>query len=697
MSDEIEIEGEVQSFNEYGGTEKGYEFKGEPRINIIEKEVYEERIGKVFHLVWKALSKSFGPYGAPTIIYNYPWSHVTKDGYTIMKNLSMDASKTLVDQAIANMASDICGRLNYTVGDGTTSAVVATKSIYDQYMLQKERLTQMNVLPRDILSKFDVMKDEIIKQLSAKIVGIQSKDPEELRKNIERVVYISSNADEKITSYISDLYKELGAPAITCEMDPDGETKKTIIDGYKYNLILNDKIYCNNDDSCEIRNFDIVVFSTKISASTYEFILQPLNEMSRQRGRKLVVCARAYDESAMVKIANDLNNEYAKTRDINMILTTYRAISEHTRKLLSDFAMLMNTPVIDSGMERKLLDKLTAGTDPVYLFEFDQRDINGLAAIAVNPEDRDEQGRAQAIKYNKGVDELPEGFIPLSDTFDLGEEYIRIGYCGYGKIGLKNSIFQDFFYDEGRYDAHMKDAKNELETLEERYKNLGTFNFEVAQAQERYYALGLKTGVIGVGGDTELSRKLLKDSVDDAVRAANSAFRYGTVLGCNVNLIQAIDEVLKTKTDKVDRLLLNILKEGFKSVYKTVLMNANISDKPTDIKAEAGNIDVAIKELSNRLGIDDFNSIHNGAFEASKILARIADDHNRESKYITLTDFIIEYSQATSTVFDVSSNRFTNEIVNSSQTDEEILRATIDLIRLLIVGNQMVITTKHNF
>ena len=112
-------------------TQDGRHFKKNPAVNVISKEEFEERISKVFHLLWKTLSKSFGPYGAPTLIYNYPYSHVTKDGYTIMKNLSMDASETLVDQAIADMAADICGRLNYTVGDGTTSAVIATNSIYN--------------------------------------------------------------------------------------------------------------------------------------------------------------------------------------------------------------------------------------------------------------------------------------------------------------------------------------------------------------------------------------------------------------------------------------------------------------------------------------------------------------------------------------------------------------------------------------
>ena len=115
-------------------------YQSEPRANVLPKEIFEDRAKKVFNIAWQSLSKSFGPYGAPTIICNYPFRHVTKDGFTIMKNLSMDASETLLDQAIMDMASDICGRLNNTVGDGTTSAVVATNSIYQSYLKFKKDL-----------------------------------------------------------------------------------------------------------------------------------------------------------------------------------------------------------------------------------------------------------------------------------------------------------------------------------------------------------------------------------------------------------------------------------------------------------------------------------------------------------------------------------------------------------------------------
>ena len=148
-------------------------FTKDPAINVISKEDFEERVEAVFNLVWKTLSRSFGPYGAPTIILDYPYSHVTKDGYTIMKNLMMDTSTTLIDQSIFNMASDICGRLNYAVGDGTTTAVIATNGIYQRYRLNKGSMKDHFILPRDISRKYTNIKNDIETELRSHSHEIQ--------------------------------------------------------------------------------------------------------------------------------------------------------------------------------------------------------------------------------------------------------------------------------------------------------------------------------------------------------------------------------------------------------------------------------------------------------------------------------------------------------------------------------------------
>lgn len=659
-------------------------FSKDPQINVISKEEFEVRVEKVFNLLWKTLSKSFGPYGAPTLIYNYPYSHATKDGFTIMKNLSMNASETILDQAIADMAADICGRLNYTVGDGTTSAVIATNSIYQSYRKMKSNLHgRIRMIPRNVIRFYEDIKELIIQQLKKETKSIQTDDIDTLWRNIYDIVFISSNGNEEISNYIADFYKELGCPSIYCELATDGVTKKKLIQGYQYELSLLDKLYVNSDDNTMyLDEADIIIFDIKVTRQSYMDIIKPLNEESRKRGRHLIVAAPTYDDRLLTQlIRRDLNKEYEKRKDINLVLTSYRASSAHNRKLRDDFAVLCNTTPITMGIQQAISEEFKEH-QCCEIFNLDDRnEIPGLVRLLM-----DSNNQPMTL-FNEYEDEkiqklLDNGFhIP-----NLIEDSIRVGYVKDVNLGLKRSVFHTFFYNEAKYEAILKDAKDQLEDTEKKYKKLGTFTLDVSLSQQRYYALLLKMGIIEVGADSELSQKLLKDSVDDAIKAAASAFNHGIVKGCNLTLIRSIltvkEETLKTLKEKNNsdesieeiKTLFDILYMGFRDVYSTVLMNA--------FDEEFIYLDTD-QELPS--------------YFTDKEVADFIVESNKKNNKIKLIDLIIDYSLLTGLVFDVTKMEFSDTINNSEETDEEILKATIDLISLLIVGNQMVITQKHNF
>lgn len=672
---------------EENNDKKGFIFKTDPSINVISKEEFEYRVEKVFELLWKTLSKSFGPYGSSTLIYNYPFSHVTKDGFTIMKNTSMNTSETLLDQSIADMASDICGRLNYTVGDGTTSSIIATNSIYQKYRSMKDDLLDEAILPRDILKRFEVIKEKIINKLVTKVTPIQSDDFNKLADNIRDIAYIASNGDETITEYITDIYRELGCPAISCSLASDGITKKKIIKGYKYNLSLSDRLYINSDNNTmDLTDSDIIIFDKRVTLETYNQILKPLNQACKIRGRHLIVAASMYDGIALNQvIAKDLNNEYKANKDINMVLTQYKSNSANAKKLLGDFAILMNTTVINGSMEGKMIDERRRGVSIDKIFNIDNRGIPGLKRIAINENsaitfidgDPEDEAKLEALNYEKVTND--------ENSFDLG----FVKSCS---LGMNESLFTDeLYYNENLYQAAVKDAEENLKELEKKYRKLGTFNIEVSQAQDRLYSLKLKMGSIEIGADSELSKTMIRDQVDDAIKACNSAFNYGVVLGCNVNLIQSIHEVLEESNEPLDIKLLSMLEEGFKDVYRTVLSNA-FADK----EIKTSNMLRFFTKLSKYRNDNDYKSI-NDIFTDVEAYNEVKNDIMDYDETLFVHDLIIDYSVLANKVFDLSKMEFSSKVINSVETDEQILKAVIDLMALLITGNQLIVTQKHNF
>ena len=137
--------------------------------------------------------------------------------------------------------------------------------------------------------------------------------------------------------------------------------------------------------------------------------------------------------------------------------------------------------------------------------------------------------------------------------------------------------------------------------------------------------------------------------------------------------------------DDVKRILLTILYEGFTNVYMTVLYNAF-----DDVLIEGGQentLDSIMSILKGRFKKVDWDEDIIKGFISSV----------KKGEEISLYRIIIRYSLLKNQVFDIANGEFSDSVINSLQTDNEILKATIDLISILIVGNQMLVTQKHNF
>ena len=647
----------------------------DPCVNIVTKEQFEDRVRKVFNILWEKLSKSFGPGGAGTFISIYPAYYNTKDGFTIMKNIAFDNK---LDQVICDMVAKICNRLNFTVGDGTTTATIATQSTYNAYLQNKEFFTKNCILPRDIMRRFEKYKTTLLDLLNQEAIDIRSDDPATLEENIRNVVYISSNGDADITDMIGSLYRELMYPAITCTLSPDGITRANIIDGYKMDVVLTDKLYINNDNqTMALVGADVIMFDHKVGKDTYEKILKPLSDGCRGRGRHLVCMAPFYDDTAInTIIQKDLNNEYRKNNDINLVLTVCPKATGNTKVSLNDLAMLLNTQLITPEMETEYLKLLE--NDSIYrIFNMDQRKIPGITVCVMKSENT-----LSPTTYYDGLENIFDYF-----DSDMG---IRLGYCDSMELGLKESSFHGFYYDENLYNTYLSVAKTELAEVKKKCEQIGTFSVELNEKQKRVNMLGLKTAVIEVGSTSEITQGYMKDVMDDAIKAAASAYNNGVVLGCNVSLMRCITSLLdnpESGYDNIDHVLLSMLLDGFKAVYRTVLGNV-FSDTIVLAEGTSGVMNTVELYRQNMM-----EAIHNRT-QYKQFVVKPEEFKNASAKIglnTDLHDAIIAISICNNEVFDLSTGTFADTVVNSTETDREILKATVDLLSLLITGNQLVL------
>lgn len=637
-------------------------------FNVLDKDEFEARIAPVIEGAGNVLAMSFGKYGANTFIGAGVHAMSTKDGYTIAKYLSTRDELDTIDSMIFNIFKTPCERLNNAVGDGTTTAWMSARSIYNSYIEIRELLNKMNFVPKDIIEVFIKIRDRIINEIQKRTVKIDVNDADALAKAIYNVLYISTNGDVEISAMISEMYRELKYPSIQVELSRDGNNHKKIIDGYQVEVVTTDGIYNNSENEiCSIKNADVLLFDLKVNAELYINILKPLNYQCRERGRRLVIIATQYDDTAMEGlIGSDLREEFRKFTEINLVLCTISNKGADDKKRLYDLAMLLNTDVINSTIKDMNI------TDIIAAFNLDHRNIPGIniynnSAIVVD------DGQANRL---------------------LDDAKFRIGFCQECELGRKKSTFRGFFYDEKLYKTHVDDAKEDLEHVKAKYEAMGIFNIEISIKQARLYALGLKVGILEIGGSSDMMQKFLKDTVDDGVKAAASAYHHGLIQGCNLTTLQIlfdmkcsiIDEYGK---DSIEDMIHTIFFNGFKDVYRTLLKNMCEDEKINSVKnLEEDKLEI-LQQVNRWLTahIRKGKEMLDMTVFDKDILDRVAVFYKPK----TMHDFIIMYSILSGKVFDLEKKEFNNDVMNSAQTDIEVLKAVTDLVSLLISGNQLVI------
>ena len=624
-------------------------------LNVLRKEETEKRIAPVFKAMADVIGRSVGAYGSPTIISIYPETHSTKDGFTIMKYTN---PKNQLDREIFGMAFAVCERLNNLVGDGTTTSILATNAIYEAYLERKSTFDELMVSSKDIMDAFERVKDKVLNVLRTKAVKINTLPKEEMLDYIKKVVTISSNDDKDVIDNITSLYSELGYPAIDISLSVDGKTKAYCVDGFSCNVHLNDAIYLNNDDKTAIeKDIDVLIFDHKVIMSTYDNIIKPIANECRLRKRKLVVIAPFYDSIAIKqKIANELNMEFEKMKSITTILTTCASATSFDKTALSDLAMLMNTSIITRELEDELIEKgerFAMGA----LVRIDKRQLELTSSVLIVKDA--ERGDGYIKPYSLVTPEEQDMIYGVSDELSV----MTLGHCSNAILTMNKSTFKGFNYNQARYAASLNAAKIALEEAENKYKEMGTFNLEITQAQNRLHSLGLKVGKIEVGAETSMKQKFLKDVYDDAVKGAASAFDNGIVLGCNVSLVNSIYDVHTETSDELEITICEILEVGFKSVYARVIQNM-LGENRKDITVN--------NPYTKHLNLNE-------EFDA--------DDNS------LLVDHIINRSIDNEIVYDLREKKFSSDIINSLDTDVQVMNATIGLLSMLIAGNQFISTT----
>lgn len=603
-------------------------YSNENYCNIIPQEQFEGLIHRVFGIVAENLGRSLGPLGSSAMIIDGMWPEATKDGYAILNNYRFHNRYM---KMIYNLIKQPCTKMNNTVGDGTTTAIVLANAIFNRYTERKKDIFSMYHMPRELTQTWDSVVADLITNVKEQATEV---DPEDYQ-TIYNIAYVTSNGNHEISDAIAKTYQDGKSPSIKLKWSPTNKSYITPIKGLDFPAnLINDAFIRNQDLSVTESDLHVMILDHKLEMDFYRSVLIPINEVFRAQGKRFLVLASDYDMYMCETVVKQyVDMELRKLGYANMILEHYELGKLHKQQL-RDLSVVLRGKIVTQELASTLAESVIKGN----------------------------------------VDSIVEDILE-DDQFPL---YRVIGTAAEASMSCENgSIFRvDDIESDATYNDTLASARNELASIMGQTDHeKQSYASKIYDAKARISQLEMRNFIYYIGADSALQKKILWDSVEDVVKCVRSATRSGIVPGCQIAILRACSmainklaipsedpehtgELLVNSKDVLKVEIINMFYEAVKDVYHKVL---------------SGPDGTGIVKMLPRWK----HTTEDGHDELQKEAHEKAED-------------VINASIQANTTFDLETRELNPNLVTSAETDTMVLTAASELVKILISGNQCV-------
>ena len=314
-----------------------------------------------------AVKPTLGAKGRNVVIQSdYASPHVTKDGVTVAKSISLEDS---VEDMGAEMVKEVAIKVVNLAGDGTTTAIILAQAIIKEGIKILRGSGKFSLFGSNHVNPMDLKRgiDKTVSYIVEHLESI-SEDVSQDIDRIKQIATISANNDEEIGSLIAEaIYKVTTDGVITVEEAKGTETSIDIVEGVQFvNGLLSPYFVTDKDkETAEFEDPYILLYGKKV-ASTKEIL--PAIELGLKSGKPLLL------------IANDFEGEVIATLAQNKVQQGFRiaavrapSYGDNRKDFMEDLALITNGEVIteERGVDMKdftidmfgTCDKISSGRE----------------------------------------------------------------------------------------------------------------------------------------------------------------------------------------------------------------------------------------------------------------------------------------------------------------------------------------------
>ena len=233
---------------------------------------------------------TMGPTGRNVIIdKSFGNPQVTKDGVTVSKEVELPDP---YEHMGAKLVNEVASKTSDIAGDGTTTATVLARSIYNEGL----RGITLGANPMIVRRGIEKAVDAAIEYLRGMAKPVTDKE------EIKQVGAISANNDNEVGQLIADAMESVGRDGvITVEEGKTSQTELTLAEGMQFDKGYISPYFITDSGSMTavLDNALILLHEKKISNLQQ---LVPVLEQVAQTGRPLLIVAEDVDGEALTAL-----------------------------------------------------------------------------------------------------------------------------------------------------------------------------------------------------------------------------------------------------------------------------------------------------------------------------------------------------------------------------------------------------------
>ncbi|MCY1022137.1 chaperonin GroEL [Pyxidicoccus sp. MSG2] len=283
-----------------------------------------------------AVAVTLGPKGRNVVIEkSFGSPTITKDGVTVAKEIDLENK---FENMGAQMVKEVASKTSDKAGDGTTTATVLARSIYEEGL----KLVAAGHSPMDLKRGIDKAVEVVVEELK------KLSKPTADKKAITQVGTISANGDETIGGIIADAMEKVGKEGVITVEEAKGlETNLDVVEGMQFDRGYVSPYFVTNRERMEVVVDDPYILISEKKISSMQDMIPILEQVARSGKPLLIIADDIEGEALATLVVNKIRGV------LNVAAVKAPGFGDRRKEMLKDIATLTGGTVVSEELGHK--------------------------------------------------------------------------------------------------------------------------------------------------------------------------------------------------------------------------------------------------------------------------------------------------------------------------------------------------------